>query len=237
MLTASGLPTTQREVDEVNSVAKQLLNFGGIERIGITWHEDDPVGKPSTGDSLGRLTNSTIASAGCHHPRNPKRSGQTSGISKLTTQPRSEQLARLHHRFECIHPFIDGNGRAGRLAMNLVLVRLGYPPVVIFKKQRDSYLRGLQRCDAGDHGALGEIIAEAMLDNLNRFVVPNIAGPARLVPLAVLADKQFTIPALRQAAQRGRLDATQGPDGIWRSSRHAVNDYAATKHTRRPKTT
>jgi Fic family protein len=161
--------------------------------------------------------------------------GETVAAGAELDTPLPEQLARLHHRFECIHPFIDGNGRAGRLALNLVLVRLGYPPVVIFKKQRDAYLRGLQRSDQGDHGALGEIIARAMLDNLNRFVVPNVAGPARLVPLTALADDQFSVPALRQAAQRERLDATQGPDGIWRSSRNAVNDYAATKHTRRPK--
>ncbi len=50
--------------------------------------------------------------------------------------PLPEELVRLHHRFEQIHPFIDGNGRAGRLALNLGLVRLGYPPVVVFKKQR-----------------------------------------------------------------------------------------------------
>jgi len=149
--------------------------------------------------------------------------------------PLPEELARLHHRFECIHPFIDGNGRVGRLSLNLVLVRLGYPPVVIFKTQRSAYLRALQRADEGDHGALGEIIARAMLDNLNRFVVPNVAGPARLVPLAALADEDFTVPALRQAAQRGRLDAVQGPDGVWRSSRNAVKEYAVTKHSRRPK--
>jgi hypothetical protein len=40
--------------------------------------------------------------------------------------------------------------------------------------------------------------------------------------------------ALRQAAQRGRLAAVQGPDGIWRSSRNAVNDYDKTKQKRRP---
>ncbi len=163
--------------------------------------------------------------------------GETSTTGTELDVPLPEQLAKLHHRFECIHPFIDGNGRAGRLALNLVLVRLGYPPVVILKKQRDAYLRALQRADEGDHGALGEIIARAMLDNLNRFVVPNVAGPARLVPLTALADDQFSVPALRQAAQRGRLDATQGPDGIWRSSRHAVNNYAANKHIRRPKAT
>jgi Fic family protein len=149
--------------------------------------------------------------------------------------PLPEELARLHNRFERVHPFIDGNGRTGRLALNLILVRLGYPPVIVFKKQRESYLTALQKSDTGDHGPLGEIIARAMLDNLTRFIVPNVAGPARLVPLAALVDKDLTVHALRQAAQRGRLDAQQGGDGIWRSSRRAVDVYKKTKHSRRPK--
>jgi Fic family protein len=148
-------------------------------------------------------------------------------------RPLPEELARLHNEFERVHPFIDGNGRAGRLALNLVLVRLSYPPIVIFKRQRAAYLTAMQRADAGDYGALGELIARAMYDNLNRFIVPNIAGPARIVPLTALADKEFSLTALRRAAQRGRLDAIQGPDGIWRSSRKAVNAYRATRHQRR----
>lgn len=74
-------------------------------------------------------------------------------------RPVPEELARLHIEFERIHPFIDGNGRAGRLALNLLLVRLGYPPVVIFKRRRAAYLTAMQRADAGDYGALGELIA------------------------------------------------------------------------------
>jgi Fic family protein len=131
-----------------------------------------------------------------------------------------------------VHPFIDGNGRAGRLVLNLILVRLGYPPVVVFKRQRNAYLAAMQRADRDDFGALGELIARAMYDNLNRFVVPNVAGPARLVPLAALTDEQFTLPALRQAAQRGRLDAVKGTDGVWRSSRTAVDAYRAARHQR-----
>lgn len=92
----------------------------------------------------------------------------------------------------------------------------------------------MQRADGGDYGALGELIARAMYDNLNRFIVPNVAGPARMVPLAALADEEFTMIALRRAAQRGRLDAVQGPDGIWRSSRKAVDAYRAARHQRRP---
>jgi Fic family protein len=93
-------------------------------------------------------------------------------------EPLPEQLARLHNLFERVHPFFDGNGRAGRLALNLMLVRLSYPPVIIFKKQRDAYLTALGKADSDDFGSLGELIARAMLDNINRFIVPTFAGPA-----------------------------------------------------------
>ena len=117
--------------------------------------------------------------------------------------------------------------------MNLVLVGLGYPPVIIFNRQRSAYLTAMQRAGGGDYGALGELIARAMYDNLNKFIVPNVAGPARMLPLAALADEEFTAIALRRAAQRGRLGAIQGPDGVWRSSRKSVDAYRVTRHQRR----
>ena len=43
-------------------------------------------------------------------------------------EPFPETLGRLHNAFERVHPLLDGNGRTGRLALNLILVRLGYPP-------------------------------------------------------------------------------------------------------------
>jgi len=54
-------------------------------------------------------------------------------------------LAGLHCSFERIHPFIDGNGRVGRLVLNLILVRLGWPPAIIYKRARDRYLTALDR--------------------------------------------------------------------------------------------
>jgi hypothetical protein len=150
------------------------------------------------------------------------------------SEPFPELLARLHNSFEKVHPFIDGNGRVGRLLLNLLLVRLGYPPIIVLKQQRPAYLAAMQKADGCDYGPLGEILARAMYDNLNRFIVPSLAGrPARLVPLATLVDREFSLAALRQAAQRGRLDAMQGPDGIWRSSRKAVEQYRRTKRRRR----
>lgn len=150
-----------------------------------------------------------------------------SDVNKLTPlkDEFAEKVADLHARFERIHPFLDGNGRTGRLILNLMLVRLGYPPAIIYKRQRASYLAALRRADAGDCGQLGELLARAILDNLYRFVVPAVAGPARLVPLTALADSSITAGALRTAAVRGKLQATRGADGQWRSSRRWVDDY------------
>jgi len=40
------------------------------------------------------------------------------------------------HRFVWLYPFFDGNGRTVRLAMNLLLIRKGFPPAVILKNDR-----------------------------------------------------------------------------------------------------
>jgi fido (protein-threonine AMPylation protein) len=144
----------------------------------------------------------------------------------------AEALATLHARFEQIHPFLDGNGRAGRLILNLLLVRLGIPPAIIYKNDRSRYLTALRRADQGDSGPLGEFLARAVLDNLYKFVVPAIAGPARLVPLPALGTDELSSDALRVAAIRGRLKAAKAADGSWRSSRAWVDEYRATRYKR-----
>lgn len=141
-------------------------------------------------------------------------------------------LADMHSSFERIHPFIDGNGRTGRLVLNLILVRLGFPPAIIFKSSRNRYLTALDKADKGDLGPLAELLARSVIDNLNRLIVPNIAGPARWVPLKSLATPELSYQALRQAASRGRLDVSYGSDGTVRSSKLAVDAYRDSKYSR-----
>lgn len=53
----------------------------------------------------------------------------------------------FHHKFEKIHPFMDGNGRTGRMLMNVLLLGMDYPPLIIRKKNRPAYLEALHKAD------------------------------------------------------------------------------------------
>ena len=82
-----------------------------------------------------------------------------------------ERIARFHLEFEGIHPFIDGNGRTGRLIMNLDLIREGYPPInVKFTDRRkyydafDAYYRD------NDAGAMTDLIAEYVSERLDEYL-------------------------------------------------------------------
>lgn len=58
------------------------------------------------------------------------------------------QLATLfHYRYIRIHPFEDGNGRIARLLVNYILMRHGYPMVIVQTKDKENYLNVLHKCD------------------------------------------------------------------------------------------
>lgn len=69
-------------------------------------------------------------------------------FQELNLNPRKHdpiKLAALTHLdFESIHPFVDGNGRVGRLLANWVLMKNGYPPIVITKRERTRYFGVLE---------------------------------------------------------------------------------------------
>ncbi len=71
----------------------------------------------------------------------------TRSLAEVATRANPvESLAAAHGAFERIHPFLDGNGRTGRLLLNLLLVRSGYPPAVIYTRDRTRESHAPCRC-------------------------------------------------------------------------------------------
>ena len=69
----------------------------------------------------------------------------------------------FHAMFENIHPFVDGNGRTGRILLNVMLVRAGYPPIAIKSDARAGYLTALEDWQVrGNPAPLVELVCDCV---------------------------------------------------------------------------
>ena len=98
--------------------------------------------------------------------KNEERKSQISSI---------ERIARFHLEFEGIHPFIDGNGRTGRLILNLELIRSGFPPINVKFTDRKRYYDAFDAYYRdGDAGKMIDLIAEYVNERLDEYL--NVLG-------------------------------------------------------------
>lgn len=79
-----------------------------------------------------------------------------------------ELAALFHYKYIRIHPFEDGNGRIARLIMNFILLRHGYPMIVIRSKTKDKYLEALHKADIVT-GPVPSDGAQATLEQIKAF--------------------------------------------------------------------
>jgi len=83
-----------------------------------------------------------------------------------------EYATEAHYRFVSIHPFRDGNGRVGRLLMNLILLKHGYPIAVITNQRRKQYIDALVYAQENndDASSLLELFADASRESLIEYL-------------------------------------------------------------------
>lgn len=87
-------------------------------------------------------------------------------------QPPVERAAIFHLGFEGIHPFVDGNGRTGRLLINLDLMRQGYPPIMIRISDQQRYYDCFDAFYLElDPVPMIRLIGEAVEEQLDRYLV------------------------------------------------------------------
>lgn len=83
-----------------------------------------------------------------------------------------EYASQAHYRFVAIHPFRDGNGRTGRLLMNLILLRHGFPVAVITNELRKEYIDALvyAQTNQNDTSKLTSLVADASRESLVEYL-------------------------------------------------------------------
>jgi len=76
-----------------------------------------------------------------------------------------KRIARLHLTFECTHPFIDGNGRIGRVINNYLLIREGFVPINIKFINRQKYYEAFKEFEEKQTTIIMEEIVGKALTN------------------------------------------------------------------------
>src|SRR5438128_1640507 len=118
-----------------------------------------------SGGSFGKRSSSICIAQWSHSRR-----GGSSRIYVSWRPITATRASIAHHDFEALHPFTDGNGRVGRLLLNLMLMQDGYPPALVLREWRSRYIQALQQAHVGEYTPLVNLVGLAVEQALDLYL-------------------------------------------------------------------
>ncbi len=141
----------------------------------------------------------------------------------------------FHHKFVWIHPFFDGNGRTVRLAMNLLLMRKGFPPAIILKNDRKKYYEALNQANKGKYQKLTLLMAQALERSLNIYLEATSeegTGYDTISNIVNDSSVPYGQEYISLLARQGKIDAYKEGRN-WLTTHKAINNYMANRKRER----
>ena len=148
--------------------------------------------------------------------------------SEITT-PFIYRIAQFHTEFESVHPFLDGNGRIGRVINNYLLIREGFPSIILRNKEKEAYYSALRSYDdSHNFKPMIRIIELAILESLHKRLA--YLNGLEIIPLSQYAkNSQSSFPALLNCARRQTVPAFR-EKGVWKIGKYSISTtYSGTR--------
>ena len=146
------------------------------------------------------------------------------------------ELATIfHHKFVWIHPFFDGNGRTVRLAMNLILMKQGFPPAIILTNDRSKYYSALNDANKGRYAKMMLLMAQAIERTLNIYLNALPGNSSEYTEISNLVEEEnlpYGQEYISLLARRGKIDAYKEGRN-WLTTKEAIENYVKTRKRKR----